>query len=112
MAQGNVSKLRKVSDSPAKGPAKSVVGDEITRHLRELQAAARQELDVDTTVAGLVPAISALARRGLLVSIAVSPDARHVRLSALIDKEWIPWYVADHEAAAELADNIILAFGQ
>lgn len=56
-----------------------------------------------------MPALATLADRGMLVSLAITPDRRSVRMSALIDKEWVPWYSPDEDTAAELADAIVVA---
>jgi hypothetical protein len=85
------------------------VGDAITSHLRALQAQRGQELSVESVVLGLVPAIAALAERDLLVSISTTRDGRSVRLSALVNKEWIEWFSDDHDAAGELAAGIVNA---
>lgn len=57
----------------------------------------------------LVPAAAALAGRGLLVSFTVTRDARSVRLSALIDREWVEWYATEPDEAEDLSAGIIAA---
>lgn len=106
---GRVRSARAVS--PA-SPTRSIVGEEITRHLRELQGQSRPALDVDAIVGALVPAISALAGRGLLVSVSVTRDQRSLRLSTLIDKEWIEWFFDDHEDAGDLGAGIAASVAQ
>jgi hypothetical protein len=103
--------LRKIGKVGGDTPARSAVGDEITRHLRALQAERREALAVDEVVSALVPAIAALAERGLLVSVSVTRDARSVRLSALIDREWVEWYADEREAAEDLSHGIVGALG-
>lgn len=104
------SKLRAIGTDARSTTSSSVVGDEITRHLRQLQAERRAVLEVDAVIAALVPAIATLAEQRMLVSVAITPDGRSVRLSTLIGKEWIPWYVPDAETAEELVHQIEQTF--
>lgn len=87
------------------------MGTEITDHLRRLQAERARGLEVDEVTAALVPAIAALAGRGLLVSVSLTRDQRSVRLSALIDKEWVEWYAQEPDEAEDLAHAIAEALG-
>lgn len=91
------------------GPAAPppTVGGEITSHLRALQAQRNQQIDLEAIVGALVPAIAALAGRGLLVSVSRTRDARSLRLSALIEKEWVEWYFDDHEDAGDIGALIV-----
>lgn len=109
MARGTRAALSGVGKTERLPSPRSVVGDQITSHLRALQAQRAQTLDVEATVGSLVAAAAALLERGLLVSLAVSNDGRAVRMSALIDKEWVPWFAADLEEGAELAAQIVHA---
>lgn len=105
--QRSKSGLGAVGAARGASAAPPTVGGEITSHLRALQAQRRDALGVESIVGALVPAISALAGRGMLVSVSVTRDARSVRLSALIEKEWVEWFFDDHEDAGEIGAMIV-----
>lgn len=104
-------KLRRANGAVSAAPSQSAVGTAITDHLRRLQAERQAGLSVDEVVRALEPAVVALAGRGLLVSISLTRDQRSVRLSALIDGEWIEWFAQEPDEAEDLALSIVGALG-
>lgn len=109
---GNAAKLRRVaarSESGAGGAA--TVGEAISADLRRLQESGRQSLDILGIVEALVPCVSLLLGQDLFVSLSRTRDGRSLRLSVKLGAEWVEFYSADPDAAAELGEGVVAAFG-
>lgn len=111
MAKAQGGALRGTTREARPVPAKSAVGESITAHLRNLQQAGRNELHVEGTLLGYTAAATALLERGMLVSFSVTRDGRALRMSTLVDKEWIEWFATDDDSAGELGAAVIAVLG-
>lgn len=107
---GQSSKLRAVAKAADVGHATgSTVGRAISDDLRRLQTQVSRRLDAEPIVAALLPAISALATLGRLVSITATRDGRSVRMSVLDGKDWIEFYAEDEDAASAIGEGVVAA---